>query len=132
MLVGGTVRVISQRYGGVKANENEKIIFIDRSNPILGNPYTLKNHTDNLERENVIQKHRELFDQDVKNFGPIFTELLSLAVRVADGEKIALSCWCATLNGKTKCHGDILAKKIIEIASEIQNNENDIKIEISR
>lgn len=107
----GSIRVISKRKGGVAAAPGEVIIDVDRVHPVLGNKYVLSNHNDHNERERVIARYTQDFEQDTAVSGPMFGAIVGIAERVSAGERIALRCWCAP----RKCHADILRAKVLEI-----------------
>lgn len=105
----GSVRVVSKRKGGVAAAPGETIIDGDRDDPVFGNPHVLGNHQDDDERARVIRQHLiEDYEPDVLAGGPIYRKMLSLAERVAAGERLAIACWCAP----RACHCDQYAQGI--------------------
>jgi Domain of unknown function (DUF4326) len=108
----GSIRVVSKRKGGTAVRSDEIIIDVDRDNHNLGNRYVLKNHKDDEERDRVISTYQVDLENDCLAKGRMFSELLELSIKVSNGEKIALRCWCAP----KKCHGDLLAMKIAELA----------------
>lgn len=109
----GSVRVVSKRKGGVQAAPGETVIDGDRNDPVFGNRHILKNHLDDDERARVIHQHLvEDFEPDVIAGGPIYRKMISLAERVAAGERLAISCWCAP----APCHCDNYASGISKLA----------------
>jgi len=109
----GSIRVVSKRKGGIPPKSGEIVIAGDRSNPILGNPYILKDHDDMKERLNVIQKYSEDLDKDFEKRGPKFKYCQNIAEMIRNGENIALCCWCAPL----PCHLDLVKNKIEELTN---------------
>jgi len=108
----GSVRVVSKRAGGVKPERHETVIDADRTNPVLGNPFHLKDWKDPVARQAVIDRYaEEVLKPDLARQGPITVVLNALRSRVAAGEHLALACWCAPL----PCHCDHL-KEYIETA----------------
>lgn len=93
----------------------DSVVRIDRANPVLGNPFPLRRRGDAQERARVIAQHAEHVQADIDRGGPISRAIESLANRVAEGETIALQCWCAPL----PCHGDLYASLINERAKQL-------------
>ena len=89
---------------------------VDRANPVLGNPFHLTRKGDPQERNRVLSLHRDHVMADLAHNGPISQELDTLARRVAQGECIALQCWCSPL----PCHADLYAKIINERADALK------------
>lgn len=108
--IGGTVRVVSKRAGGLKADPDESIIVCDRTNRILGNHFA----DETMDRQTCIDRHRFGFGIDVAKHGPIYRECVKIAARVRNGERIALQCWCAS----RPCHLDIVRNLIQKLADE--------------
>lgn len=104
----GSVRVVSQRKGGVVAVIGEVVVDVDRSHPVLGNRHVLHNHNDALERARVIDAYGADLAADLMARGPMSCEIEVLGARVARGERLALRCWCAP----RKCHADLLANLV--------------------
>lgn len=108
----GDIKIISMREKFYLPKSYSKI-RVDRKNPILGNPHRMRNQS-NEERNRVIQ----LFRQDVISsrniLGPLWSEIVSLAVRVSLGENIALLCWCCPKS----CHADIIKEYILLILEQ--------------
>lgn len=112
----GSIRVISMRKGGDTTIQNgEKVIRIDRANPVFGNPHILHNHTDDLERDNVIAAYIADSEKDYAEEGARFKGIQKLSERVLNGEKLCLACWCAP----KPCHGDWIVKKVKENVDQI-------------
>lgn len=91
--------------------EGEGQVRIDRANPILGNPFVLKNKLDREARARVIGQYREKLNADFAAKGVMFAEVNKLAERVREGECLCLQCWCAPL----PCHGDVILEKINQL-----------------
>ena len=104
----GSVRVVSQRKGGIEAKPGETVVDVDRTHPVLGNRHVLQNHKDAAERDRVIEAYAADLAADLMARGPMSREVEALGARVGRGEKLALRCWCAP----RKCHGDLLANLV--------------------
>jgi len=113
----GHIRTVNLRGSGISAEEGETIIRADRSNPVLGNPFHMANRS-MQERERVIALSNARVEKDLARGGPISKVLSGLAARVADGEQIALQCWCAPL----PCHCDKYVEVVLRMADELINN----------
>lgn len=101
----GSIQVVSKRAGGVKPDANQTVISADRTNPVLGNPFHLRDWRNPAGRHNVIERYRkEVLLPDLAAQGPIYRALEDIKARVKTGEHIALACWCAPL----PCHADHL------------------------
>lgn len=110
----GYVRVTSLRRGvgpGSAPRAGETVYRVDRANPVLGNPYRLKNMHDASERAQVIAAFGRDFELDLAANGPMAREVERLAERLRVGEKICLACWCSP----APCHGDLIAAKVREL-----------------
>ncbi len=105
--IRGTVRVVSKRAGGTRPSSDETVIDVDRSSPVLGNPFPMKSPSA-AERQRVIGLFDSKLQADLNCNGPITREIHAIADRVLAGEKIALRCWCAPL----ECHADLLKRAI--------------------
>lgn len=116
-IMPGTIRVVSKRAGGLKANPDETVIPCDRRSPILGNRHILSNHRNPAEREQVIKNYAVDLGKDFAVKGPKFQACVALAARVRCGENIALECWCSVPPPKkfVPCHGHLLAVQISEM-----------------
>lgn len=108
----GSVRVVSKRKGGLAAVAGEVVIDVDRTNPILGNRFVLRDHRDDDERAQVIAAYERELDADIASRGPKSMELDRLAATVRGGARLALRCWCAP----RRCHADRLALIVAERA----------------
>lgn len=103
--LAGSIQVVSKRAGGVKPSATQVVISADRTNPVLGNPFHLRDWRDPLARQAVIERYRnEVLLPDLVAKGPIYHTLECIKARVKAGEHIALACWCAPL----PCHADHL------------------------
>lgn len=112
-----TIKVISMRE---KTPANHTAVYIGRgkagkTNP-LGNPFSMKNES---QRDAVCEQHIEHVKKQwkIKN-SPLRNEIIKLAKRYANGENLALQCFCSP----RRCHGEYLAKVIIWVAEKIINN----------
>ena len=112
----GSIRVFSlradQRENGPEPGES--VVRIDRANPVLGNPYVLRNQHDPVERARVIADYVADSEADWLANGPRRQAIEALAARVASGECIALACWCKP----RACHGDWIAQKVMACLRE--------------
>lgn len=85
------------------------IIDIDRpSGSILQNPFPMKNHNDDVERDNVVRDYAEYFEHEFEHNPKLSAYMYYLAGLVADGKKLALRCWCHP----KKCHGHVVIEKL--------------------
>ena len=108
------IRVVNLRpdMGSETAPEpHEVCIRVDRDNPVLGNPYVLRNKLDAREREKVIESYRKDLEADLATRGPMFEAIETIADRVAAGEAICLQCWCKPL----PCHGDLIETAVRDV-----------------
>lgn len=91
--------------------EDEVVIAVDRTNPVLGNPHILKNKYDYRERDRVCDAYDRDLEADFMVHGPKFQAIKALADRVLQGEQICLQCHCKPL----RCHGDSIAAKVAQL-----------------
>jgi hypothetical protein len=98
------VRIVSKRAGGVKPQPGEKVVPVDRTNPVLGNKSVLENHTDGAARARVIAEFEERLALDLAQQGPMSRAIEVLAELVATGQALALECWCAQPKNSRPCH----------------------------
>ena len=111
------VRVVSARSGGLNASLTETVIPIDRSDPVLGNTFVLRDHRDRSARDSVVDLNDARLDADLRRKGPMHAALSALAERALAGEQLALQCWCKVPSGaQRRCHGDRYVEAILEIA----------------
>lgn len=104
----GNLRTLAPK--SVKPKLGETIIRFDRANPILGNRHILHNPNDPIERAKVIAAYKEDLDYDLSIKGPMYIEIVKLAIRVKNGENIIGLCWC-----KPKpCHADLIIKAVMD------------------
>jgi len=107
------VRLGNKRAGAkAKPQPGETVIDIDRVNPVLGNPYVLKDHRDDIRRAEVIRLYDLKYQQDIAARGPMAIATEQLAARVKNGEKLILMCWCAGAPFNKPCHGDLIINQI--------------------
>ncbi len=86
-------------------------IYIGRGSD-FGNPFPMKNASQ-AERDRVcdnfiIHLKDEWLNARKGNPSPLAQGIISLATRVASGEKLALQCFCAP----QRCHGDTIKETI--------------------
>jgi len=105
----GTIRLGNKRAGAAaKPRPGETVIDIDRTNPVLGNPYILKDHRDNARRAEVITLYKIKYDADIARHGPMAIATEQLAEKVRGGERLILNCWCFP----RPCHGDLIKAQV--------------------
>jgi len=108
----GSVRLGNKRQNSaLKPRPGETVIDIDRTNPILGNPFILKDRRNDALRIEVIARYEDKFKADIARHGPMAQATENLAERVKRGENLILMCWCAP----RPCHGHPLMKRIAEL-----------------
>lgn len=108
----GSVRLGNKRRGATaKPRHGEIAIDIDRSNPVLGNPFILRDHNDDIRRADVIRRYATKYQADIARHGPMAAATEQLAQRVRAGERLVLMCWCHP----KPCHGDIIKDRIERI-----------------
>lgn len=113
----GHIRVTNKRQGSpVKPDDDELVIPVDRTNPVLGNQHILKDVNDPKARHKVIEYCREDIVKDIAQDGPISKQIDVITQKLIAGESICLDCWCAPL----PCHGDVLRGFVIERAWRLQ------------
>jgi len=111
--IHGTVRLGNKRAGAAaKPGPGETIVDIDRTNPVLGNPYVLKNHRDDARRAQVIALYKAKYDADIARHGPMAIATGQLAEKVHNGENLILMCWCAGAPLNKPFHGDLIIAQI--------------------
>lgn len=112
----GTIRVISLRNGCYTPERHEQVIRVDRKNAVLGNNHILHNQHDENERKQVISDYISDSEIDYAKKGPRYLAIIAIAEKVAHGKSVALACWCSPRS----CHGDWIAKKVMEEVQRIQ------------
>lgn len=88
---------------------------------MLGNKFKVGENPGEYKRGEAVVAHEEWFRLEMKKEASLVRdEIISLANRVAQGEKLALICCC-----KPKpCHGDIIAQAIMGYAERfLKKNE---------
>lgn len=114
------IRVTNQRRGAkAKPTAGELVIKVDRSHPVLGNPFKLHNPSDDDGRAAVIAGYRKKFQKDLDEKGPMYQAALEIARLVTAGQPVCLDCWCAP----KACHGDVLAVEITRLVGKLQRGE---------
>ncbi len=109
----GTIRLGNKRANAAaKPRPGETIINIDRTNPILGNPYVLKDHRDDARRAQVIAQYKIKYDADIAQHGPMSVATKQIAEILRNGQNIILMCWCAGAPLNKPCHGDLIIGEI--------------------
>lgn len=111
--IKGNLRVTNKRRGSpLTAERGEQVLSVDRSNPVLGNPFILNDVNNHKERDRVINQYREKLYQDMAVQGPMFDAIAEISARMMQGEELCLDCWCAPL----PCHADVIRDAAIELA----------------
>jgi hypothetical protein len=108
--MAGYIRVINKRDGKKAIRENETVVPVDRTNPVLGNPYVLRDKRSKEQRNIVCDQYERMGEYEMQHGGPIRDAIVALAARVESGENIALQCWCKPC----RCHADWVADRIRE------------------
>ena len=109
------VRIVSKRAGCVRPQPGEKVLPVDRRNPVLGNKSVLENHHDAAARERVIAEFGERLTRDLAVQGPMSREIDVLAKLVAAGQALALECWCAEPKPDSRpCHAELIRTVIAD------------------
>lgn len=97
---------------------SEKLIMIDRTNPVLGNRHVMKAKS-RMERERVIEAFRKDIEADIAVDGPMSQALRDMAKDIVENNaKIGCGCWCAG----AACHGDVIAEKVREMVVVIRED----------
>ena len=112
----GSIRVINKSHGRDALREGEVAVAADRTNRDLGNPYVLRDKKDREKRDIVCDQFERMAEHDMAQGGPIYRAVMALAERVANGEKIALQCWCKP----DRCHADWIADRVRSEARQLQ------------
>lgn len=105
------IRLLNKRDKDVVYPPDLQIFDIDRTDPVLGNPFRLEDKDNDDERYSVIQQYREYFNEEYRTDGRLFIRIQHLAALVKSGKKIALRCWCHP----RPCHGNVIIEKINEL-----------------
>jgi hypothetical protein len=114
----GSIRLGNKRKGAAaKPRPDETVVDIDRCNPVLGNPFILRNHRDDARRAEVIALYKKKYDADLERGGPMSVATETLAERVRIGERLILMCWCHGAPLDKPCHGDLIKAQIERILS---------------
>ena len=91
----GYARVVNIRTDDedFRAAKGERVIMMDRSNPIMGNKNEMKAKT-RLERERVIDAYQKDLEADIKRKGPMYQTMMAIAFDIVDrNDKVALQCF---------------------------------------
>lgn len=108
----GYVRLVNIKgHPDIMAEPDEKIIVMDRTNRIFGNPHVMRGSS-MAERMRVISLFKKDLDDDVEKKGPMWQAMNEIALDVVNnGAKIACACHCRPL----PCHVESIIDKIQEI-----------------
>lgn len=72
---------------------SEKLMMIDRTNPVLGNRHVMKTKS-RLERERVIDEYRKDIEADIAAGGPMSKAIIAIAKDIVDNNAhIGAGCW---------------------------------------
>ena len=115
----GYIRVVNVRGDeDFQPTRDEKLIMMDRTNKVLGNPHVMKSQT-RLERERVIEAYRKDIETDFAGQGPMYQTLRAIAKDIVEnGTKVAAGCWCAG----AACHLDVVAEKVLEMTQVMKED----------
>lgn len=115
------IRIVSLRKSSpCKALPGEKVFPIHRGNKVLGNPFVMKDFSQQ-ERKRVVDEYKKTLYKDLAQRGPIFDALSDIAYyHIQTGHKIALECWCAP----DSCHGDLMIPVIEKMVEDFYNLDN--------
>ena len=111
----GSIRVVSKRKNGIEADPSETVIDVDRSHPVLGNPFFLADPNNDAQRADVIRRYSERLQTDWARGGPMSQAIRGIAAKAAAGERVALRCWCAP----KPCHADLLKDLVVSLVPGI-------------
>jgi hypothetical protein len=104
----GYVRLGAKRAGAPrKPGAGESAVDIDRRNPVLGNPFVLRDHRDATALAEVIEPYRAQFEDDLRNDSQMATTG-ALAARPRGRARLVLMCWC----WPKPCHGNLNISEI--------------------
>ncbi|XZH79068.1 NADAR domain-containing protein (plasmid) [Clostridium perfringens] len=95
------IRIVNLR--NYKANPNEILIKIDRSNIALGNKFKMKSESD---RDLVCNEYAKWFETQIKSSNSLVLNELRRIYKLALKKDIALGCWCYP----KRCHGETIKK----------------------
>jgi hypothetical protein len=87
---------------------------VDRRNPVLGNPYILKDVYNMKERNEVIDNYIEYADTNYNSRGDMYEAVLEIANMLMAGKDVSLACWCAP----KRCHAEWIVGKVALILKE--------------
>jgi hypothetical protein len=91
----GYIRVVNIRSDDedFRAVKGERVIMMDRTNPIMGNRHVMTSQT-RLERERVIEAHLADLEADIQRKGPMHQTMMAIAFDIVDqNDKVALQCF---------------------------------------
>ena len=91
------IEICNLRYESIKFDYD---VRVDRSN-VLGNPFVMKNE---WERDEVIEKYKEYFEEKIKKDEKFLKELYRLRDLYKKYGKLRLFCWCFP----KKCHAEVI------------------------
>lgn len=89
----GYIRVVNIKgEEDFRPTKDETLIMMDRSNKVLGNRHFMRGHS-RLERERVIEAHREDLEADFAVDGPKRQALWKIAMDIVqNGTRVAAGC----------------------------------------
>lgn len=106
------ITVLSKRDKNIEYPPNLLIVDVDRTNPILGNPYVMKDKNSESERQKVISDFRTYFNEQMNKDSLVRRSVLDLVSMHKSGRPIGLRCWCAP----NACHADVIKEAIESLA----------------
>lgn len=111
--MAGYLRIINLQ-NRPELDEDDDLIYVDRTNKILGNKHILKNKLNLDERLKVIQEYKQDLENDIANNGDMSKAIKKIAEDVKKGKNVCLGCWCSPL----PCHGEVIAEKVQELCED--------------
>jgi hypothetical protein len=118
------IRLLNKRNKSPLNDPDLVVIDIDRTCPILGNPFPMVDKNDDEEREQVIASYQEYFDTEFAKDGPLTETVKNLAYLVKQGKRLGLRCWCHP----KACHGNVIIHKVHSLLEETMSIE--VKAEV--
>lgn len=107
------VRIVSKRVGGVRPHPGEKVVPVDRTNPVLGNRSVPADERSAASRARAVADFDAQLTEDLARQGPMSEEINVLAWLVAAGQALALECWCAEPGPNSRaCHAESIRAAI--------------------
>lgn len=89
------------------------VIDSSRRNPVLGNPYPMKNKSAQ-ERERVCEEYQKYFDKEFAKGEDLWRTCYRIAKRVINGKDVILMCWCEP----ERCHTRTIRAGILQLVKK--------------